>query len=171
METLDQELIQENFTQYRQASKGKRFANFLIDMIVFYIFLMILGFTLGILQVVTKTDLLSWTEDLNPLVDRLMTMLLYAIYYCLVEGIFKGRTLGKLITKTRTVGEDGLLMNTSELLNRSFSRIIPFDQLSFAFADQGWHDRFSHTMVVDLNDPILPVQTNIPDHESTPEGQ
>lgn len=160
METLDQELIVEDYTQYRLASKGKRLANFIIDMIVFYLVIMILAFLLGVLQVVLKKDLTSWMENINPLVDRLLSMLLYALYFCVVEGIFKGRSLGKLITKTKAIGEDGMPMNASEILNRSFCRIIPFDQLSF-LGDHGWHDRLSKTMVIDLNDKIEALPENI----------
>lgn len=159
MESLDQDLIFDDYSQYAYASKGKRFANFIIDLLSFYVVLMFAAFLLGIFQVILEKDLTSWMTDINPLLDRLVSMLLYATYMSIIELIFKGKSLGKLITKTRAVNIDGTLMDTSNTIRRNFCRIIPFDQLSF-LGDGCWHDKFSDTMVVDLKEKIIVEENN-----------
>lgn len=164
MESLDQELIINDYTQYAYASKGKRFANFIIDLLSFYALLMILAFLLGTLQVILKEDLISWMTNINPLLDRLVSMLLYAIYMSIIELVFKGKSIGKLITKTRAVNQDGTLMDASITIKRNFCRIIPFDQLSF-LGDGCWHDKFSDTMVIDLKEKIIIKENNTSIHQ------
>lgn len=74
-----------------------------------------------------------------------------------IDLIFKGSSLGKLITGTRAVREDGSPITASEAFGRGFSRIVPFE----AFSALGnntwpWHDQWSHTYVVDIKDSTLP---------------
>lgn len=57
---------------YCRASSGKRFANYIIDIIVFYIVAFGLGIVIGIL----KPNLLVGVDDLSL---RLILMLFYAI--------------------------------------------------------------------------------------------
>ncbi|MCO6463848.1 MAG: RDD family protein [Saprospiraceae bacterium] len=77
------------------------------------------------------------------------TIMWYYVIYCLVlEGIFN-RTLGKLVTgtiviSTRTFEKPSF----GQILGRSFSRLIPFDGLSFISSNPwGWHDSIPNTMV------------------------
>lgn len=164
MEIIDQDLFEtNNFSNYEEASKGKRLANAMIDLFSFYLLIFILTFTLGIIQSITHTDLLSWLNNIDPLVDRLLTSLFLVLYLSLMENVFSGRTLGKFITKTKAVNEDGSVMNGNETMIRNFYRLIPLDALSFLFSYRGWHDKFSKTMVVDLNMPL-------PHENSTPEN-
>ena len=65
----------------------------------------------------------------------------------LTETLTKGRSLGKLITGTMVVNENGSLPTSNDFLKRNFSRIIPFDAFSF-FGARGWHDSWSNTKVV-----------------------
>jgi uncharacterized RDD family membrane protein YckC len=122
------------------ASAGKRFANYLIDLVFFY--------TIFILLVVILT-LLEIPIPEEDLVLRLISMLIYAAY-CFAFESTTGKTLGKVITKTRVVNDKGQQPATMMILKRSFFRIIPFDQLSFlgGYA-RGWHDRWSDTWVID----------------------
>ena len=62
----------------------------------------------------------------------------------------KGKTVGKFITKTRVVKADGSNPKPLDYLGRSFSRIIPFEALSFLGSEgRGWHDTISKTYVVE----------------------
>ena len=73
-----------------------------------------------------------------------------AIFYFLTELIFKGKSFGKLITKTRVVMEDGSNPTYLDYLKRSFCRLIPFEAFSFLGSEgRGWHDSVSKTYVVD----------------------
>src|SRR5690606_32432233 len=75
-------------------------------------------------------------------------ILISTLYYIIFEGIFN-RTLGKMITGTmvrdsRTFAKPSF----GQILGRSFSKLIPFDGLSFLSSrPRGWHDSIPNTMV------------------------
>lgn len=138
------------------ASKGNRFANYLIDLIAILVIIMVLfiGFLFIYYQFATDTtvvdDFLDESEEVNPFLDRIITGGVLVFFYFLMELLFKGKSLGKLITKTRVVLEDGSNPNYLDFLKRSFCRLIPFEALSFLGSEgRGWHDSISKTYVVD----------------------
>jgi uncharacterized RDD family membrane protein YckC len=59
----------------------------------------------------------------------------------------KGRTLGKLITGTAAVKDDGTALTFKDVLLRSVCRLIPFEPISILFGGF-WHDTLAHTMVI-----------------------
>ncbi|SEP71619.1 Uncharacterized membrane protein YckC, RDD family [Hyunsoonleella jejuensis] len=138
-------------------SKGNRFVHYIVDIIaillVFYgIFL---GFIFLYYSIVEDTsgmdNFLDNMENTNPLLDRLITAIVLALLYFGLERLTKGRSIGKYITKTKIVMEDGSTPTTSDYLKRSFSRMIPFEAFSFLGAEgRGWHDTISKTYVVDI---------------------
>ncbi|MDA7501644.1 RDD family protein [Chitinophagales bacterium] len=69
-------------------------------------------------------------------------------YYIFPEWAFNGKTLGKLITKTRVVRMNGKPLGFGIFLLRTCCRLIPFDCFSFFFLARGWHDQLSNTSVV-----------------------
>jgi len=70
-------------------------------------------------------------------------------YFLLTETIF-GKTVGKMVTKTKVIMLDGTKANFWRITVRTICRFLPFDALSFVFSrlPRGWHDRFSGTVVV-----------------------
>jgi uncharacterized RDD family membrane protein YckC len=95
----------------------------------------------------------------NNIIDRVVTMLLYGIYMSLIEGIFKGKSLGKLITRTKAVNLDGSAISWNSAFLRGFSRIVPFEPFS-ALSGIPWHDKWSDTIVIDESKSFLKYQTN-----------
>ena len=137
---LDSDLFQSEL-QFTQASKGKRFVNFLIDYII-AILISVLMFVL--------TDVLGLYFISNGLISNLFSLFLFALYYIICESTLKGKTIGKFVTKTRAVNTDGSGMDMNTIVKRSFSRVVPFEQFSyFGSEPTGWHDRWSDTMVID----------------------
>jgi uncharacterized RDD family membrane protein YckC len=148
--------MEETTTNYLQdieptlvrASAGQRLANYVIDIIAFYVLMIVLGILIGLLA----PSLLDSFET-GPgfsFIDRLVSLLLYALYMFAVEALFKGKSLGKLITKTRAVNTNGSQINASKALQRGFSRAVPF----CAFSALGtpcnpWQDSWTDTMVID----------------------
>lgn len=134
-----------------KAGLGYRFANYCIDFIfsIFLIWILIatVVIVLYFVKGVDSEESFDFLANLNPLVDRVMTVLLYAFIMFLTEKLSKGRSLGKLITGTKVVKSDGSELTTDDLLKRNFSRAVPFDPLSF-FGNNGWHDKWSDTNVV-----------------------
>ena len=139
-QVLDSELYHSELN-YTAASKGKRFANFLID----YFIAIVLSALVFIF-----TDVLGLYFVSNGLIGNIFGMFLFALYYLICEGSLKGKTIGKYITKTRAVNPDGSRMDTSTIVKRSFCRLVPFEQFSFlGSGTAGWHDRWSNTIVID----------------------
>ena len=123
------------------ASKGKRFANLIID----YIMAIVLATILFVLL-----DVAGMYFATNGIQSRLLGAFLFALYYMVTEGTLKGKSIGKFVTKTRAVNEDGSTMDMSTVVKRSFSRIVPFEPFSFLGSEaSGWHDKWSNTIVID----------------------
>lgn len=130
------------------AGLGKRFANFVLDSIFYYIFSFIIGAVMAIFMVAYSPSSLSLFDSDNKLINYLVGLTVMFIYYITSEAL-TGRTLGKLITGTKVVDENGLPPGFKTVLLRTVCRFIPFDGLSFLFDDNsGWHDKLSGTKVV-----------------------
>lgn len=152
------ELIQEdvlsNGILLQQASRGKRVANYLIDMAIFYILCICVGIIIAILNpgVIDSMDDSSGTN----LLERLVGLILYGIYMGLVEGVFKGRSLGKVITGTRVVNEDGTAITFGTAFKRGLCRIVPFHPFSaLGTPCYPWHDEWTHTYVIDVKQSVI----------------
>ena len=122
------------------ASMGKRFLNSLIDTIAYYAIV----FVMGMVAVLSSHNLLI-QENLT-----IFALILMFLYFVVFESLF-GKTLGKLITKTKVVMEDGSKPSFTRIMGRSLCRFIPFDGLSYLGGSIGWHDKFSKTRVVNDN--------------------
>ena len=60
-----------------------------------------------------------------------------------------GKTVGKMLTKSTVVREDGGRITLGQAFGRSLCRLIPFDAFSFLGSTAvGWHDSISKTRVV-----------------------
>lgn len=134
------------------ASKGIRFANFVIDYIVQIVFGIAFGVVLGIISALTGSyglyDLVIETE--GRLADYIFGTIILIIYYIIIET-FTARSIGKYITKTKVVLYDGSKPTFNEILVRTLCRVIPFEALSFLGEDgKGWHDSISKTYIVDV---------------------
>ena len=126
----------------RDASKGKRFLNLLIDIGIFYTLTFVIGFLIVILGSVSAAQLL-----LADGFSQFITFLIYISYYVVTEATL-GKTIGKAVTKTSVVNEQGERPTVLNILGRTLCRFIPFDALSFLFSGTGWHDNISKTYVV-----------------------
>ncbi|HSD14071.1 MAG TPA: RDD family protein [Flavobacterium sp.] len=131
------------------ASQGQRFLNYLIDLGLQYGVGLLFGVFIAVIaNVFGNYTLLDFFESMGRIEEYLVGTVISLIYYALCET-FLSRTLGKYITKTIVVMEDGSKPDASTILKRSFSRIIPFNALSFlSNSGRGWHDSISGTYVV-----------------------
>ncbi len=132
-----------------KANKGLRFLNFLIDYISIIILAMLFFGLIAVIIVLVnpESNIIYQLENMNPLLDRIITSLLYVLLIFLSEFLTKGRSLGKFITGTKVVMIDGSAPSTKDYFMRSLCRIIPFDVLTF-LGENGWHDKISKTTVV-----------------------
>jgi len=140
-----------NIVQYEQASQGQRALNWIIDNILMnwglsYITGTAAGYVLGSLfpefmQVLTENS----AEIL--LISYVIALFNYLIYYTICEKAFKGYTLGKLITGSRAIRNDGAELTIKDAFLRSASRLVPFELFS-GFGQSPWHDSWTGTTVI-----------------------
>ena len=141
---------------YVRASAGKRFLNYLIDVVAFYVIFFSVGVVIAVLFPASIDSLTNDSPGFG-LIDRLISLIIYAVYMGLVETIFKGKSLGKLITQTRALNLDGTRISAKTAFARGFSRAVPFCVFSaFGTPCDPWQDRWTNTMVVDEKQ-IYPV--------------
>ena len=145
----EQQDLFNNETQLVQASGGKRFVNYLVDLLIFYVIFFLIFFTIAVNSPSTIDGLDDDSVSFGIL-DRLLSLLLYGLYMFIVETIFKGKSIGKFITGTRAVNEDGTPITAKTALLRGLSRAVPFNAFS-ALGDPSypWHDKWNHTYVID----------------------
>lgn len=147
---LSEQLISE--IQLIPASTGQRFLNFLIDNLLMRFGLSFLtGAGVGVLLGLLFPEyILRISENPDGVDLLLLAYLIWIIntllYYTICEKGFKGYTLGKLITGTRAIRNDGNELTFKDALLRSLCRLVPFEWLSgFGYP---WHDSWTNTMVI-----------------------
>ena len=92
------------------------------------------------------------SEDIQrTFADKLIlypiSYVVYTIMYLCMEGLTKGLTVGKLITRTRAVKEDLSPITWKDAFVRTMIRLIPVEAFS-AFSGYPWHDKWSKTLVI-----------------------
>jgi uncharacterized RDD family membrane protein YckC len=156
MEYGQKDLLVDNELYLEQASSSKRFANYIIDVIVFYVIAIVIGILIALSSPET-IESLDTESPMGSLTDRLISLVFFGIYGGIMEGLLKGRSIGKFITRTRAVNQDGTTISFGTAFIRGFSRAVPFN----AFSALGtpcfpWHDRWSNTYVIDIKTSTLP---------------
>lgn len=127
------------------ASKGRRFTNFLVDTIAYYILLFIISFLIGILGYLTQVDVLAFFED--PVGGWTFAIVIMLLYYIPLE-YYTGRSLGKLLTGTYVLSSDGSKPSFKQISLRSLARVVPLEAFSFlGKTNNGWHDKWTDTQV------------------------
>lgn len=132
------------------ASNTKRFLNLLIDSIIIRFIISFIG--VMIISIVASNPSASTAAIFGILVALSSPLL----YYWLCESFLGGRTLGKLITGTKVLNQDGSPARPEEILIRTLIRLIPFEVFSIFSTNGLWHDDWSETMVININKSDLP---------------
>jgi len=123
-------------------SKWTRLLNFVID----YIVVMIFVFILSVLVALVFGE--KGITFLTSIPDLLLGVISMSIYYIVFEGI-TGKTIGKYITGTKVVTENGEKAPLIKIIGRTLCRFIPFEVLSFfGPLERGWHDSIPNTYVI-----------------------
>ena len=142
-----------------QASTGKRFLNFLIDRIAIYL---VWNYLLYKLEVAVLTVIYEYTHsrELLYVFSYLLTITFFVFILAILESVSGGKTLGKLITGTRAVNQDGTRISARTAILRCLSRLVPFEPFSALGSPSfPWHDRWTNTYVVDERESTLPPAT------------
>lgn len=148
MEQQDLLVGLEEQVTYPIASTGARFANYIIDVIVFNILSRLISLVIAFYGLyVFEQQLYEASIVLFYIFAYIIAFTQNAFYYTIIEGATKGVTLGKLITGTRAIRSDGNAFTMKDALLRSLCRIVPFEPFS-ALWGQPWHDKWTKTEVV-----------------------
>ena len=143
--------IQEEVNYADPVSPGVRFVNFIIDQLVLMVFFFITSFVFATIVYSQGDDpknYLFFQENLSgKMFQYLISYIVLVLYYTLFETATKGRSLGKFVTGTIAINQDGTPFTFKNALMRSLCRIIPFEPFS-AFGYMPWHDKFTKTAVV-----------------------
>lgn len=129
-------------TQTEIASRTRRFLNLLLDTVAYFVLVVVIGAVIGL---VFPQFLAS---ERSTLESYLFAFSIHALYYVPTEAAF-GRTLGKLVTRTRVVAVSGEPATFWQIVGRTCARLIPFETFTFlARSGIGLHDSISRTRVV-----------------------
>jgi uncharacterized RDD family membrane protein YckC len=135
------------------ASKGERFLNFIIDLLIIYIIAICIVATINIIGDVTNSyGVSNWVKSLSLIENLFFGLIILFFYYAFTEMYFS-RTFAKYFTKTMVVRVDGSKPNTKNFMIRTVSRLNPIDPFSFlGNTKRGLHDSLSATYVVKKHD-------------------
>ena len=140
--------------QYADASQGQRFLNWLVDnLFMQFVVVHASGYFFGYLLAYTAPDFMQALIDEREsgprywLLGFTIAYFNYLVYYTFCEKLFKGYTLGKLLTGTKAIRNDGGELTFKDAILRSLSRIVPFEVFS-ALGIKPWHDRWTDTRVI-----------------------
>lgn len=134
---------------YDRVSHMKRLGNYLIDVIGFYVLVILLAIFVVFAFPAVMNDFINKDSGFSIL-ENLFYLLLYGLYMGAQETIFKGRSLGKFITGTRAVNFDGTTITGKTAFLRGLSRAVPFAVFSaLSSPSNPWHDKWTNTLVVD----------------------
>ena len=126
------------------AGKWRRLANALIDFIAMYVLQIAFSFLVAL---IFRDAGVRFIESLSPL---LFYITFYFAYYVIFESA-TSTTVGKFMTGTIVVTENGSKPSINQIIGRTFTRLIPLDPISFMNPEgRGWHDSFSGTYVVKI---------------------
>ncbi|MBY0535786.1 MAG: RDD family protein [Chitinophagaceae bacterium] len=144
---MQQDLLKEFEKQFEDpiAPMVSRFLNFIIDLFLVNIILVIVWVFILISESVTLTN--SGEPDNAAFYG--ITLFVYISYYTLLEASFGGRTFGKMITRTKAVTIEGSELTLIDCFKRSLVRLIPLEFVSIFFDEnEMWHDKWTGTKVV-----------------------
>ena len=133
-------------SDFQRAPNTKRLLNYLIDIVVYFVFTFVISFCLGIVLALAGGAALIESPAFD-LIANVIALVLFLIYYFGCESLFEA-TPGKLITGTRVKTRDGRKPDSGTIALRTVIRLVPFEPFSFLFGE-GWHDKWSKTIVVE----------------------
>lgn len=144
IEQVEQELTEKE-TEKKELDSRKvpswtRLIHFVVDVIGFFLTAMILG-------LIFELFLPTSDQDIMTLLGLGLILIAFFLYFVYMEYKYQ-KTIGKFLTKTKVVMNDGRKPELNEIFIRTACRLIPFDRISFLFTRNGLHDRLSNTTVI-----------------------
>jgi hypothetical protein len=151
----EKEILREEREEMNYAdpvSKGIRLVNYIVDQVAAGV--LINGAKFGIAYYMlgqNYRDHILYRADLTMEVLRnslMISLPVTFLYYLIFEAATRGRTLGKILTDTVAITQDGEPFTFKHAFMRTLCRFIPFEPFSALLAYLPWHDSLSKTAVV-----------------------
>lgn len=137
--------IEDDLQIQRDATSELRFVNYIVDLLCFYA--VMVGFFFLIALTAYGPNVFQAIENMSDISDFVLLHVLYGLYMLAVEGLFKGKTLGKLITRTRVVRLHTTTFGWRDAIGRGLIRMIPLEYFT-AFTGSPFHDQWTNTRVI-----------------------
>ena len=131
-----------NYADHASVGSGTRFNNYIIDKIAIFLISIIFLALVLFLPFVKQKGII--------IIIFIFTINIASasfFYYLIMELIFN-KTIGKFITKTIVVKQDGSKPSIGSIIGRTLCRHVPFNEISFYYGKRGFHDILSGTAVV-----------------------
>ena len=121
-----------------------RLANLIIDFVVIFMLFIVVF----IIAALINNDVALWLSTISDTVANVLGIIAMSVYYIVIE-LTTQRSVGKLVTGTMVVMEDGSRPKVKAIVIRTLCRFLPFEVFSFFKSyPRGWHDNASGTYVV-----------------------
>jgi len=148
-----QDLLSDFQVQLYQANGNLRFVNWLLDRCLFWIFAKGFNYLWGNFLITAMYNEEYWVRYTMNL---FFSFFLYGIFMGTIEALFRGKTLGKLVTGTRAVNWDGSPLSPGKAFLRGLCRMVPFEPLSALDKPPfPWHDRWTKTCVIEEKKSVI----------------
>ncbi|RXM40381.1 RDD family protein [Chryseobacterium sp. CH21] len=143
-----------------KAPTGTRFLNYFLDRIFIQIIFYIFFFAFALFYSIVFGEIIS-EEDIDNNTSVAVSIIIsyffvFFAYFFFME-YYLGKTIAKYITGTKVISIDGNQPTSLQIVGRIFSRMVPFDSLSF-FGESGWHDKWSETRVINIKNYQAEIQ-------------
>lgn len=153
---MEQNFLDDVEYTFTQASSGKRLGNYLIDRISL---LLVWNYVLYKPNIALLTLIYKYTNSRELLYVCVYTIAItfFVFTLAIMETVTGGKTLGKYITGTRAINQNGSRLTAKKAILRCLCRLVPFDVFSaLGNPSYPWHDRWSKTYVIDESRTSLP---------------
>lgn len=128
-----------------KSSINKRIINHFIDLSIIILFLFLIIY------------------NIEVEISIIIFISFYFLYYIIPELIW-GQTIGKLITNTIVVTNEGRKPDLLTILIRTFARIIPLDHVFMFWSENTLHDKLANTQVVNKKFWLEQSKDNVFNH-------
>jgi uncharacterized RDD family membrane protein YckC len=154
----DENILDDVEYTFTQASSGKRFLNYIIDRVAVYLVwtYLLSKVDIWLLRLIYRY---SESRQLLYVCNYLFAIGFFVFILAVLESVTGGKTLGKLLTGTRAINQDGSRITPRQAILRCLCRLVPFEPFSaFGAPCFPWHDRWSKTYVIDERLSSLPPE-------------
>ncbi|MFL5765839.1 MAG: RDD family protein [Bacteroidia bacterium] len=172
-EMVEVEKTMWRFKEVPYVTGWPRFGHFLLDRVFYSICVFLMAAGVGvILGLSGNAGAIDSTNE--TIINVMEFLIIYPFYYLIMEAATQA-SLAKLVLGRVVVNEYGEKPTFSQILGRSYARIVPFEPFS-CFGNTGWHDDWSKTFVLrkrDLEDLMVlaRLQQHIAEEPASPEAQ